>query len=98
MPAIFGTFARFVVGVLAGMLIIGAAEQVMSTVAQSSSPGPQPQPLYTSPGLPINDRVADLVSRMNMDEKVNQLVLPFGAKFPHDYVEAGFNTSGLGGT
>jgi beta-glucosidase-like glycosyl hydrolase len=44
----------------------------------------------------VDKRVADLVGRMNMEEKVNQLVLPFGAKFPADYQS--FNTSGLGGT
>ena len=44
----------------------------------------------------MDKRVADLVGRMNMEEKVNQLVLPFGAKFPADYQS--FNTSGLGGT
>eukprot|EP01051_Picozoa_sp_SAG22_P019534 SAG22_NODE_3639_length_1599_cov_2.704000_1_plen_213_part_10 len=55
-----------------------------------------PQLLYKTPGAPINDRVDDLVQRMNMEEKVNQLVLPFGAKFPADY--ASFNKTGLGGT
>ena len=55
-------------------------------------------PLYQTVGAPIDDRVNDLVSRMNLDEKVNQLVLPFGAKFPADYVKAGYNTSGLGAT
>ena len=40
-------------------------------------------------------RCSDLVKRMNMDEKVNQLVLPFGAHFPDDYKS--FNRTGLGG-
>ena len=53
-------------------------------------------PLYKTPGANVNDRVDDLVKRMNIEEKVNQLVLPFGAKFPADY--ASYNTSGLGGT
>ena len=53
-------------------------------------------PLYKTPGAPVDARVADLVKRMNMEEKVNQLVLPFGAKFPQDY--ASFNSTGLGGS
>jgi beta-glucosidase len=53
-------------------------------------------PLYKTPGAPVDSRVNDLVKRMNIDEKVNQLVLPFGAKFPQDY--QGFNKSGLGGS
>ena len=55
-------------------------------------------PLYKTPGAPIDDRVNDLVSRMNLEEKANQLVIPFGAKFPEDYIKAGYNISGLGGT
>lgn len=53
-------------------------------------------PLYLQPGAPINDRVADLVSQMNLDEKIAQLSLPFGAKFPEDYVK--YNETGLGAT
>ena len=53
-------------------------------------------PLYKTPGAPVDARVDDLVKRMNIEEKVNQLVLPFGSKFPADY--ASFNKSGLGGT
>ena len=55
-------------------------------------------PLYKTPGAPIEDRVNDLLNRMNLEEKANQLVIPFGAKFPDDYIKAGYNTSGLGGT
>ena len=55
-------------------------------------------PLYKTPGAPIDERVRDLVGRMNLEEKANQLVIPFGAKFPADYIKAGYNTSGLGGT
>ena len=55
-------------------------------------------PLYKTPGAPIEDRIHDLLNRMNLEEKANQLVIPFGAKFPADYIKAGYNTSGLGGT
>ena len=57
---------------------------------------PAQLPLYKTPGADVDDRVNDLVKRMNIEEKVNQLVLPFGAKFPADY--ASYNMSGLGGT
>eukprot|EP00041_Stephanoeca_diplocostata_P013637 m.240352 g.240352 ORF g.240352 m.240352 type:complete len:814 (+) comp19412_c0_seq2:86-2527(+) len=53
-------------------------------------------PLYKQVGAPIPDRVADLVQRMTLDEKINQLVLPFGAKYPEDYVK--YNKTGLGAT
>ncbi len=32
------------------------------------------QPLYLNPSAPIDDRVADLVSRLTLEEKVNQMV------------------------
>ena len=72
------------------------AMTLMALVASSSASAAAPLLLYKTPGAPVNDRVDDLVKRMNLDEKVNQLVLPFGAEFPADY--ASFNKSGLGGT
>ena len=58
----------------------------------------QSLPALPGPGSPLSPLAvhSDLVKRMNMDEKLNQLVLPFGAKFPADYQS--FNKSGLGGT
>eukprot|EP00040_Diaphanoeca_grandis_P036271 m.230725 g.230725 ORF g.230725 m.230725 type:complete len:681 (-) comp33587_c1_seq5:791-2833(-) len=56
----------------------------------------QSVPLYKQPGAPIPERVADLVQRMNLDEKINQLVLPFGAHYPQDYSK--YNVTGLGAT
>ena len=70
----------------------------VSCLAVVSSAGMGPPPLYKTPGAPIDDRVDDLLKRMTIAEKANQLVIPFGAKFPADYVKAGYNTSGLGGT
>lgn len=54
------------------------------------------QPLYRTPGAPIPARVADLVGRMTIEEKVAQLILPFGAHYPQDY--HAFNVTGLGAT
>ena len=53
-------------------------------------------PLYKVAGAPIDERVNDLVARMTLEEKINQLALPFGAKYPADYVQ--YNRTGLGAT
>ena len=53
-------------------------------------------PLYRQPNASVNDRVLDLVGRMTLDEKIAQLILPFGAHYPADYIE--FNQTGLGAT
>ena len=34
----------------------------------------EPQPAYLNPGLPVDDRVDDLVSRMTLEEKASQVV------------------------
>ena len=49
-----------------------------------------------SPGAPIEDRVADLLKRMNQDEKIAQMALPFGANYPDDFRQ--YNVTGLGAT
>jgi hypothetical protein len=69
---------------------------LLTVCSSAQAAAATPLPLYKTPGAPIEDRVADLVQRMSMEEKVNQLVLPFGAKFPADYQS--FNKTGLGGT
>ena len=53
-------------------------------------------PLYKVPDAPIPARVADLLSRMTLQEKLNQMALPFGADYPADYIQ--YNTTGLGAT
>ena len=58
---------------------------LLTVCSSAQAAAATPLPLYKTPGAPIEDRVADLVQRMSMEEKVNQLVLPFGAKFPADY-------------
>jgi len=35
-------------------------------------------PAYMNPGLPVDERVRDLVSRMTLEEKVGQLEAPLG--------------------
>src|SRR5215472_1878415 len=44
--------------------------------AQTPSPGNDSTPNYRNPNLAIEDRVADLLSRMTLEEKVNELVPP----------------------
>lgn len=53
-------------------------------------------PLYRDRTASVDTRVADLVARMTIEEKVGQLILPFGAHYPADYV--GYNVTGLGAT
>jgi beta-glucosidase len=57
---------------------------------------PPPPPLYKVVGAPIPARVADLLLRMTLEEKLNQMALPFGAKYPQDYAQ--YNSTGLGAT
>ena len=52
------------------------------------------QPLYRDATQPVNARVADLLSRMNTEEKVAQLLNPFGSA---DSIIALYNTTGVGG-
>ena len=71
---------------------------IMSTIVLLGylAGGAVPSPLYKTPGAPINARVADLLKRMTLDEKIAQLALPFGAHYPEDY--SGYNITGLGAT
>lgn len=41
-------------------------------------------PRYRDPALPVAARVADLLGRMTLEEKVGQLIGPFGADFVQD--------------
>ena len=58
---------------------------VIAAVLSSPQAEEQPLPLYKDPSASVDGRVGDLAKRMNLDEKANQLVLPFGAKYPQDY-------------
>ena len=51
---------------------------------------------YRNTSKSVDERVADLLGRMTLAEKMGQLVLPFGAHYPIDYVK--FNQTGLGAT
>lgn len=51
-------------------------------------------PLYRDATQPVNARVADLVSRMTTEEKVAQLLNPFGSA---DSIVERYNTTGVGG-
>eukprot|EP00756_Hemistasia_phaeocysticola_P049593 Hpha_TRINITY_DN24108_c0_g1::TRINITY_DN24108_c0_g1_i1::g.9838::m.9838/K05349/bglX; beta-glucosidase len=74
-----------------------AALLALPLAAAGGASPPLPKvPLYKVPGAPIPERVSSLLALMTMEEKVAQLVLPFGAKYPADYVE--YNKTGLGAT
>ena len=42
----------------------------------SAAPAPDNTPKYKNPALPIDDRVADLLSRMTLEEKIGQIAPP----------------------
>ncbi len=41
--------------------------------SHSCAPSPHNTPKYKNPALPIDDRVADLLSRMTLEEKIGQI-------------------------
>src|SRR5258708_5519123 len=58
-------------------LRIAAAPLVIFLLLLSVSPqtGPkEPPPLYSDPSQPVEKRVADLVSRMTLEEKASQMI------------------------
>jgi beta-glucosidase len=60
---------RLIVGGLFAVLL--ACCSMHSALAQTNLP--QPGPAYKNPSLPVEKRVADLVSRMTLEEKVSQM-------------------------
>lgn len=68
----------FIKGVLCSLLICAAlpsAAEHRKTLPAQRIPA---QPPYTNPKLPLDARVADLLSRMTVEEKVGQLETPLG--------------------
>jgi beta-glucosidase len=62
-----------------------AAAVVAVAFASSASSSPTPTPLYKVAGAPIPARVADLLSRMTLLEKINQLVQLWDAPDHRNY-------------
>jgi len=58
------TTARFSVHLFAGLAILCASANAQQTTDQAP---------YRNPNLAIEDRVADLLSRMTLEEKVEQI-------------------------
>jgi beta-glucosidase len=55
---------------LAGIVFFGFSERVRPQAANDLPP-------YRNPQLPVEQRVADLLSRMTLEEKVAQTLCPF---------------------
>src|SRR5258708_34714544 len=56
----------------------------------------QQKPKYLDPGIPIEDRINDLLPRMTIDEKVSQIVDSWGsAGIPRLNIPALLKTEGL---
>lgn len=57
-------------------LCFGAVAVATAVFGADTDPLP-----YLRADLPVDDRVADLVSRMTLQEKVNQLIIPWPGSF-----------------
>ena len=53
-------------------------------------------PLYRDPDAPVDARVADLLARMTLEEKVAQLLEPFPGEFNSSALLARFGAAGVG--
>lgn len=51
---------------------------------------------YLRADLPVDERVADLLSRMTLQEKVNQLIIPWPGSFTAESLVADYGNTGLG--
>lgn len=58
------------VSTLSGALLLAAAPVIFARPQGS----PPDDALYKDPTAPIDDRVADLLGRMNLEEKIGQLM------------------------
>ena len=58
--------------ILLGSISITAQEKTKAPKAST----PENTPIYKNPNLPIDDRVADLLSRMTLEEKIGQIAPP----------------------
>jgi len=56
---------------IAGLLLAGSVLMPLAAAAQPAQPPPPP---YRDPDLPIPERVADLLGRMSVDDKIGQMV------------------------
>jgi beta-glucosidase len=72
--------------------LICAVAAVAGLVAAS----PNPPPAYLQADLPIDERVADLLSRMTLQEKVNQLIIPWPGDFTAESLVQEYGGTGVG--
>jgi beta-glucosidase len=77
---------RAVVALCAALVFTSSAAFVPATRSQSAPPD------YKNPRLPVERRVADLLARMTLEEKVAQLVCLWGER-PEAGPNAGFSTN-----
>jgi beta-glucosidase len=80
-------------------MLLQVADLVVFATGTAHPLHEQPMPpyaVYRDAAAPVNVRVADLLSRMNMDEKVAQLLNPFGSA---DSILSQYNAThnGIGG-
>jgi beta-glucosidase len=69
---------------------------LLPLVAAAAAAAPAPPPLYLDPDAPVDARVADLLARMTLDEKVAQLLEPFPGEFNSSALLARFGATGVG--
>jgi beta-glucosidase len=59
--------------VVRGLILILPLFHAMAASGQAAKPSPEPTPRYRNANLSTEDRVADLLSRMTLEEKVEQI-------------------------
>ncbi len=62
------------------MLAAGTTVAAISDLAQAAAPAGSGSPLYRDPQASVEARVADLLSRMTLEEKVGQMLALWGSK------------------
>lgn len=81
--------------VLVAVALASAAKNEGTNREGSSREG-TPIPLYKQADPPVNDRVADLLSRMTLQEKVNQLLHPWPDAMNATQLIAAYGSTGVG--
>ena len=69
---------------------------LLRCVSASPLARPPADALYRDPTQPVNARVADLLARMTLEEKVNQLLNPWPVKLTCQQIIAAYGSTGVG--
>jgi hypothetical protein len=87
---------RLLLASLSTVAASAAAASAAAASAAAASAASAPPPLYLDPDAPVDARVADLLARMTLDEKVAQLLEPFPGEYNSSELLARFGSTGVG--